>query len=155
MKYLKIKDVKSPEIGTPGSAGIDFFIPNDSKPIHCPVFEVTRIPLGLRVILPKGTVMIMNDKSGVANALGLHVVAGVIDSDYRGEIHACFINTTVNGVTLKPGDKIIQGIIFKYENEIQEVHEKDFEILSDNWGVNLRNSNGFGAGTDGDYRHTI
>ena len=29
MRFLKIRDVKSPERGTEKSAGIDFFIPND------------------------------------------------------------------------------------------------------------------------------
>lgn len=152
MKYQRIREVRKPEVGSPGSAGIDFFIPDGDKKIHCPVFEVVRVPLGIKVVIPKGKVMLMQDKSGVANALGLHVVAGVIDSDYRGEIHACFVNTSTSGVWLKPGDKIIQGIIVDYYNEMEEVNEKGFEMAAADWGVSTRGSAGFGSGTASTYR---
>ena len=114
LKILKIKDVKSPEVGTPGSAGIDFFIPNDFKPYNLQSGEDINIGLGIKTEFPEGLVLMAHNKSGVATKLKLIVGADTIDSDYRGEIHAHLFNIGKGEVVLKPGMKIVQFVLQPY-----------------------------------------
>lgn len=153
VKFVKIKDVKTPEVGSVGSAGIDFFIPETSRLIRCQPFSTVKIPLGIKLVIPKGHVLLLQDKSGLANKLGLLVIAGVIDSDYRGEIHACFVNATSSMRVLKPGDKVIQGVVVEYINELEELKDEEaFEEASEQWGESTRGDKGFGKGTDSTYK---
>ena len=53
-------------------------------------------------------------RSGLAYKNGIDVLAGVIDSDYRGDIGVILYNTDNNlDFTVKVGDKIAQIIIEK------------------------------------------
>jgi dUTPase len=49
MKYIKIRDVKSPSRGTEKSAGIDFFVPNDQETIVLKSNESTLFPTGIKM----------------------------------------------------------------------------------------------------------
>ena len=92
MKFLKTRDVKDPNRGTPQSAGIDLFIPNDFTPQFIKPGDSILIPSGLKINVPKDHVFIMMNKSGVAVKKHLDVGACVIDEDYQGEIHIHLIN---------------------------------------------------------------
>jgi dUTP pyrophosphatase len=50
-------------------------------------------------------------RSGLADKYGILTLAGVIDSGYRGEIKIVLVNTGRKEFTIKPGDKIAQGIV--------------------------------------------
>ena len=66
IRFIKIGDVKTPEYGTPGSAGIDFFVPNDFESVFLEPGESVLIPSGIRARLPLHTALIAFNKSGVA-----------------------------------------------------------------------------------------
>jgi dUTPase len=66
IRFIKIRDVKSPEYGTPGSAGIDFFVPNDFESVILEPGEHILIPSGVRARIPLHTALIAFNKSGVA-----------------------------------------------------------------------------------------
>ena len=89
MKITKIRDVKTPIRGTEGSAGIDFFVPEDFPKDLCTIQPNERffIPSGIKANVPDGFALIAFNKSGVALKKGLLVGASVVDSDYQGEIH--------------------------------------------------------------------
>ena len=54
---------------------------------------------------------LIKDRSGMAAKRGLHVLAGVIDPNYRGEIKAVLYNTNELGrVEIKRGERIAQLI---------------------------------------------
>lgn len=126
IKFSKVRNVRTPEYSTPGSAGIDFFIPEDLGPNICVApGEDVLIPSGIKVNLPKDIALIAKNKSGVAtsfNALcragkkpkatslisSLIVGACVVDCDYQGEIHLHFINIGKSKVILHPGMKAVQ-----------------------------------------------
>ena len=111
-EFVKVSDVKSPERGTSGSAGIDFFIPNDFNGCWLDPGKSILIPSGIHVKFPKEKVLIFFNKSGIASKLGLDVMACVIDSDYEGQVHINLVNThNSNPVRLEPGMKIVQGIL--------------------------------------------
>lgn len=69
---------------------------------------------GLSVEIPDGYALIIKDRSGLAAKNGIHVLAGVIDSSYRGEIKVCLLNTSKNydgDVRINEGDRIAQAIL--------------------------------------------
>ena len=127
-RFLKVRDVKSPERGTQYSAGIDFFVPNDFVTCTLGPGEDVLIPSGIKVGLPPGTMLMGADKSGIASskrakrrvgmeakdalpASAVVIGAKIIDEDYPGEVHIHLINAGQNNVIIKPGQKVAQFII--------------------------------------------
>jgi dUTP pyrophosphatase len=68
---------------------------------------------GLAVAIPHGFYGRVAPRSGLAAKHGLDVLAGVIDSDYRGELCCLLYNTGDSPITLPAGSKICQLIIEK------------------------------------------
>jgi dUTP pyrophosphatase len=66
---------------------------------------------GLAVAIPPGFYGRVAPRSGLAAKNGLDVLAGVIDSDYRGEICCVLYNTGAEVITLPAGSKICQLIV--------------------------------------------
>ena len=105
------KDLPLPKFSTKGSAGVDFYAPRD---VVIPPYESVLVPLGIKVELPEGICIIMKEKSGIAVKKQLSIGACVIDSDYRGELHAHFFSHNNQQVVLPKHTKIIQGIFTMY-----------------------------------------
>lgn len=92
-------------------AGIDVFT-NESytlKPGEAHMFST-----GISVEFPKGYVALLWDRSGLGSK-GIHRLAGVIDSGYRGEWKVVLLNTTKKRFVINKGDKIVQCIMQKFE----------------------------------------
>ena len=68
---------------------------------------------GLAVAIPPGFYGRVAPRSGLAAKNGLDVLAGVIDSDYRGEICCVLYNTGDQVIELPAGSKICQLIVEK------------------------------------------
>ena len=66
---------------------------------------------GLAVAIPAGFYGRIAPRSGLAAKNGLDVLAGVIDSDYRGEVCCLLYNTGDSTITLPGGSKICQLIV--------------------------------------------
>lgn len=128
MTFSKVRDVKSPSYGTPGSAGIDFYVPNDFGPVVVNPNTDLLIPSGIKVNIPKGFMLLGADKSGVVISKNAQQRAGltpkadtylspviigakVIDEDYQGELHIHIINCGNAPIILRPGRKIAQFIL--------------------------------------------
>ena len=88
------------------------------------------IPVGLSMEIPIGYYGRIAPRSGLACKKGIDVMAGVVDSGYRGEVKVLLINLNFEGYNLqpnafeamfgsankteiKPGDRIAQLIIEK------------------------------------------
>jgi len=138
LRFYKTKDVKSPQIGTGGSAGIDFFVPNDFEETVVMPQKDIKINLGIVTEFKEGLALIAYNKSGIATKQKLIVGACVVDSDYRGDIHAHMINTGTEPVTITPGMKIVQFILQPYiKPQLIELSEKP--------GDTERGAGGFGS----------
>jgi dUTP pyrophosphatase len=131
VKFVKVRDVKSPERGTSVAAGTDFFVPfdfNEGQPFLLKPHHDILIKSGIRASLPAGTMWMGADKSGVAtskNAMrlagnepkisnpesSLKVGAKIIDEDYQGEIGLHIINVGDSEQWIEPGQKIVQFIL--------------------------------------------
>lgn len=125
MKICKIRDVKTPVRGTPLSAGLDFFVPNDFPGEHFILpGDAVNIPSGIKVKVPHGYALIFKNKSGIALKKGFQVGACVVDEDYQGEVHLHVRNTSLDVQSVKPGEKLVQAILVPVSYE-------DVEIVSD------------------------
>lgn len=117
LKFTKVRDVKTPEYGTPHSAGIDFFVPNDFVEVILNPSDSVVIPSGIHVNIPEGYVLIGQNKSGMATKNRLQIGANIIDSDYQGEIHLHVYNTSGNkSIKITPGLKLIQFLLIPVES---------------------------------------
>jgi len=110
MKYTKTKEVRSPNRGTPGSAGIDFYIPVGYDQKIAPGCSAL-VPTGIKVNIPNDTMLQVCNKSSIAVKKGLLVGAEIIDFDYQGEIFINVWNVSNLTVTLSSGSKLAQLIL--------------------------------------------
>jgi dUTP pyrophosphatase len=120
IKIRKVGDVKTPNYAHVGDAGLDFHSAEDDyilKPGERKGFAT-----GIEMEIPEGYVGLIWDKSGLAFKNGLKVMAGVVDSTYRGEIVIVLVNLGSKEYTVKKNTKIAQMLIQKVEQvEIEEV----------------------------------
>ncbi len=125
---LKVKklhpNTKIPSYAHYGDAGFDLFVP---EAVSLVPGERKTIPLGISMEIPNGYVGLMFDKSSLSHKYGLKTFGNVIDSGYRGEIHAGLINHSDELRTLEAGQKIIQMLIMPVE--IVDIIES--EVLSE------------------------
>lgn len=160
MIFLKIRDVKSPQRNA-GDAGIDFFVPekndkfvedlksaNEGRELKLEDNQIilepqkaVLIPSGIKSKFGNNLALIAFNKSGVAVKKNLICGACVIDSSYQGEIHLHLINVGDKTQTIKFGEKILQFIPIKIENEPFSVKEN---ILESEF-YNVRTSRGEGG----------
>ncbi|HIL99149.1 MAG TPA: dUTP diphosphatase [Pseudomonadales bacterium] len=113
MKIAKVREVKTPTRGTPQSAGLDFYVP-DNLSVSCLRVDPGHsafIPSGIKVDVPSGHALIAFNKSGVALNKSLLVGACVVDEDYQGEIHLHVMNVGHKEVEILPGEKLIQLVL--------------------------------------------
>ncbi len=96
----------------------------DPRPL-CP-HERRVYSTGISVAIPPGYYGRVAPRSGLAVKEGLDVLAGVIDSGYRGPVGVVLLNTSDDAVWIKPGAKIAQLIIERYHDaEFTEVESLD------------------------------
>lgn len=142
MKIVKVRNVKTPTRGTSLSAGLDFYIPEDFKTKQVWPGEGIDILTGIKARIPQGCALIMFNKSGVATKHQLQVGACVVDEDYQGEIHLHVMNVGKGVVILKPGMKLVQGLVMPVFYVGVEVLESEDELFPQ---LTERGQGGFGS----------
>lgn len=134
---LKVKriheDAKLPLYQHKGDAGLDVF-----SSIDCVLGkgEVKPIPTGIKVAVPEGHVGLIWDKSGIS-LKGVHRLAGVIDSGYRGEVRVVMVNLGDEPFVIEKGMKIAQ-LLIQPVVELEVIETEDLEETS-------RGEKGFGS----------
>jgi len=127
MNIAKIRKVKTPCRATPGSAGFDFFIPEDLDfySVSLSHGESILIPSGIVADIPKGFMLLGLEKSGLG-LKGCSVGARVIDSDYQGEIHLhVFNHSSRKTLVLKAGEKMVQFVLIPVFLDSIEIVDRD------------------------------
>ena len=110
-----------PKRATEGSAGLDV---SSSVDLTIPSQKWLAVPTGISIMVPKDCYARLAPRSGLAFKYGIQVGAGVIDSDYTGEIKVILFNHGENDFTIKTGDRIAQLIFEKiFTEDLQEVDE--------------------------------
>ena len=127
------QEAKIPVRQTEGSAGFDLH-----ATVHLSVWpeEWMQIKTGIAVKIPEGCVGIIKPRSSLAVKHGINVLAGVIDSDYRGELIVVLINHGDERFDVSAGDRIAQLLVTPIITESVEVARLD---------DTARGVNGFGS----------
>jgi dUTP pyrophosphatase len=121
----------------PGSAAYDLY--SNERVLIYPGNRAI-IGTGLAISFKRNYVGRICDRSGMAWSAGLHVLAGVIDPNYRGEWKVVLLNTSDSDVRLQAGTRIAQVLFYEVADwGIEEVDE-----LSDT----ERGAGGFGSTGD-------
>ena len=120
VKIKRLNDQATlPAYGHPGDAGLDVYsLENYTlQPGERHIFF-----LGFALEIPDGYVAIVKDKSSLPKNGGLHTMAGVYDSGYRGEYNTNIINLGQQPYQINKGDKIAQLLILPVASaQLEEV----------------------------------
>lgn len=110
------ENAKVPTRGSGGAIGWDLY-----AAVHAyaslPVLEYIRphstvkVPTGISIAIPHGYYGRVAPRSGLAAKQGVDILAGVIDSDYRGEVMVLLHNTTDRDILVDVGKPIAQLIL--------------------------------------------
>jgi dUTP diphosphatase len=73
------------------------------------------IATALRLEIPPGHVGLVWPRSGLAVRHGVDTLAGVIDSDYRGELKVVLVNHGDEPFRIAPGDRVAQLLVQRVE----------------------------------------
>lgn len=98
----------APTRATDGSAGFDLYS-TDNYTIW-PGAHV-KISTGVAMAIPQGNAGFIWPRSGLATKHGFDLLAGLIDSDYRSELHVCGINHGERNIEIRRGDRIAQIVV--------------------------------------------
>lgn len=129
-------DAYLPVRGSKGAAGYDLFALEDVKTDN----DVVLIRTGLAMIIPDGYYGRIAARSSMARNRGFHVGGGVVDSDYRGEIHVVLLRSEKDTCLIAKGSRVAQLIIEKCVHpEIVEVQHFPKEAATE------RGEKGFGS----------
>lgn len=141
---LKIKRLREeavlPFYATSGAAGMDLTAVCPGGSITIAPMERALIPTGIAIELPDaGHVALLFARSslGVKRGLSLPNGVGVIDSDYRGEIHVALVNLSGEPVEIYTGERIAQLVITPV-TQVLPVEVKEL-------GQTQRGEGGFGS----------
>lgn len=133
VKFKRLhKEAKVPRYQSPGAAGLDLHavveeVGNSEAPHQSLVIGPGKrvvVQTGLTMVIPDGFYGRIAPRSGLAVREGVNVLAGVVDSDYRGEVGVVLHNTsTEDSVVIRHADRIAQLIItsIPFVDEIEEL----------------------------------
>jgi dUTP pyrophosphatase len=123
-----------PEYASAGAAGADL---RSSAALEIPPGGRAAVPTGLSVEIPPGHVGLVWPRSGLAVRHGIDTLAGVIDSDYRGEVKVVLVNHGLEPFRIAPGDRVAQLLVQRVE---RAVFARENDLASTE-----RGSGGFGS----------
>jgi dUTP pyrophosphatase len=101
-----------PEYASPGAAGADL---RASEAVEIVPGARAAVPTGVRLQIPPGHVGLVWPRSGLAVRHGIDTLAGVIDSDYRGELRVVLVNHGDTPFRVAPGDRVAQLLLQRVE----------------------------------------
>jgi dUTP pyrophosphatase len=135
LKLLRLnKDAMLPVYVREGDTAFDIY---SSESAVLKKGEYKAIATGIASEIPQGYYVSFRGRSGLAFNNGIDVLAGVIDSNYRGEWKVIIVNLGKEKITLEKGERIAQGIL----QEVPNVKLLEVKKLSNS----VRGTKGFGS----------
>ena len=113
-------DARLPTRGSTYAAGLDLYATVETI---VPSGGNALVSTGISVEIPEGLYGRIAPRSGFSMTTGLIVNAGVVDSDYRGELFVLFNNFQATAVKIHKGTKMAQLILEKIS--LLDVEEVD------------------------------
>ena len=123
-----------PAYASAGAAGADL---RASEALEIAAGSRAAVATGVRLEIPPGHVGLVWPRSGLAVRHGIDTLAGVIDSDYRGELKVVLVNHGDEPFRIAPGDRVAQLLI----QRVERVRFTGVEQVADT----ARGSGGFGS----------
>ncbi|MBD0369989.1 MAG: dUTP diphosphatase [Pyrinomonadaceae bacterium] len=109
LEFMRLHEAaRLPTRGSLHAAGLDLY---SIESLTIPAHARASVRTGLAVSIPHGFYGRVAPRSGLAVKHGLDVLAGVIDSDYRGEIICALINHGDKPLEIEAGMRVAQLII--------------------------------------------
>ena len=106
------REIPLPYYATEGAAAVD---------LHACIDEAVTLPPGGRALLPTGLaaaipaghvgLLAVRSSMGIRHGVTLSNGVGVIDSDYRGQVHVGLHNLSGEPYTVQPGDRVAQLMV--------------------------------------------
>ncbi len=127
IKFKRLhEDAKTPVRGSTFSSGLDIA---SIENVVIPPGASATIKTGLAFEISRGKTGFIWPRSKLGAKLQIQVLAGVIDSDYRGEVMVALLNSGKQDFEVFKGDKIAQLLIQdtpRYNPiEVEELSETD------------------------------
>ena len=116
MQPIKVRILRAgatlPTYGTEFSAGADLYACLE-EPVTIAPGQTVKIPTGIAMELPAGTVGLIYARSSLGTKKGLAPAnkVGVVDSDYRGEFLVFLHNHGSQPQTICSGDRVAQLLV--------------------------------------------
>ena len=104
-----------PEYGSDAAAGADL---RAREGMELAPGARAAVPTGVHLQIPPGHVGLVWPRSGLAVRHGIDTLAGVIDSDYRGEVRVVLVNHGQESFRIEPGDRIAQILVQSVERVV-------------------------------------
>lgn len=127
-------NARSPTYGSEDAAGADLYSAED---VIVPAKGKMCVSTGVHIKLPFGCYGRVAPRSGLAAKHFIDVGAGVIDSDYRGEVKVLLFNFSNTDFEVKTGDRIAQLVC----EQIAHCNYQNVDTLDDT----ERGAGGFGS----------
>jgi len=128
------KEIDLPNYAHEGDAALDL---RSAEEFVLKPLEKKLVKTGIKMAIPEGHAGLVWDRSGLAAKNGIHVLAGVIDSGYRGEICVVIINLGKEEFKVEKNSRIAQMLI----QPVQTVKVIEAESLEET----KRGEKGFGS----------
>jgi deoxyuridine 5'-triphosphate nucleotidohydrolase len=100
----------APYRGSTEAAGVDLYLPKDTIILG---HDCATIPLLIAFDIPVDWCLYLQPRSSTFTKHRLLSTTGVIDSDYKGTVHAQLFNMSRNDVLLKRGMRLVQVQLFQ------------------------------------------
>lgn len=114
VKIVNKSNHRLPEYATVGASGMDLKA-DILEPVVLKAKSSVVIPTNIYIQLPEGCEAQVRGRSGLAFKYDIISHLGTIDSDYRGAIGVKLFNLGDNDFVIKPGERIAQLVIARYE----------------------------------------
>jgi dUTP pyrophosphatase len=105
-----VPEASLPTRGSQHAAGFDLAA---AHAVSVPARGKAIVKTGLSVAVPPGAYARIAPRSGLAAKKMIHVGAGVVDADYRGEVGVVLFNHGLESFEVAPGDRVAQLILEK------------------------------------------
>lgn len=94
--------------------------------------ERVTVTTGLRMAIPDGYWLKLHERSGNAASFGLHVLAGVVDSGYTGEVKVVLYNSGITTMVYSRNKAIAQATLEKVRSiDFEKVDSAIFATLEE------------------------
>lgn len=133
-----------PERASSGAAGYDVRYcgsgpdGTDAPPLTVPARGRVLVPTGFALAIPAKHYGRLAPRSGLAVRHGLSVGAGVVDCDYRGEVHVLLFNHSDADYVVQPGERIAQLVL-------EQISTPPVELAEEPLSETGRGAGGFGS----------